>query len=171
MVLHVWLMLFSDTDQQHCHRRSVGFLNLPTRRSFKLAKRTAIVCAQAPVSQAVLCRWAQCFTESWWLCWLQQNGELHSRITTIPWLLGKWPSDPSERQLSPLVCKWTFGYRNWIWYSKKWSVHRFRWSLGKHWHSQVLEILAGSRMVWSLWGPLLPHFPQDGVWAGYAIVV
>lgn len=50
-------MLFSDTDQRQCSR-SVGFLNLPTRRSFKLAKRTAIVCGQTAVSQAVLCRWA-----------------------------------------------------------------------------------------------------------------
>lgn len=73
-----------------------------------------------PQSHKLFCAGGpQCFAESWWLCWLQQNGEFHSRNTISPWLLGKWASHPSEEQLSPLVCKWSYCYRDWIWCSFK----------------------------------------------------
>lgn len=92
MVLHVWLMLFSDTDQRHCSSRSVGFLNLPTRRSFKLAKRTAIVCAQAPVSQAVLCGW---------------TSVLHRVLVTLL-TTAKWRTSQQDHHKFPVAWKMAF---------------------------------------------------------------
>lgn len=72
----------------------MGFLNLPTRRSFKLAKKTAIVCAQAPVSQAVLCGWTSALRRV-----------LVTLLTTATWRIPQ-----QEHDKSPIA--WEMGFRS-----------------------------------------------------------
>lgn len=115
-------MLFSHTHPRRCGRRSVGFLNLPTRRSFGRAKKTAIVCAQALVPQAVLCGWT-----------LVLHRVLVTLLTTA-----KWRIPPQERDKSPAA--WKMGFismgseEELIPLMRRWSYHygtRARCSLSK----------------------------------------